>query len=92
MKTIIKNDIINMLISMFDKTDSSVLYFRKGKFYTKFISEYPLKYQINDSIIISSNYLVKLVKEMNICSKFKFKKSRIKRYKFLRTKIIHYEN
>jgi|GEM_PF-5574040 len=87
----IKRDIIILLREKFDTQKTKVLFVKKSIFYTMFILRFPLKYQRNNNIITTSNLLLKLIKEMSICSLFKFKKKKINRYKFLKYKVFNYE-
>jgi len=90
-KKIIKEDIINLVESEFNVTSKRKVYISTGSFFSLFIKAYPLKYQRNDRLIITSKCLVDVIKGMNICSKFKFKRKNIKRYKFLIHKINEYK-
>jgi hypothetical protein len=87
----IKNDIIELLLKHFSDNDTNTFYINKRKFYQLFMIRYPLRYQKYDKNILSSNILVNIIKTMNICSPFKFKKSKVKRYKFLQKKVKEYE-
>ena len=82
MKSEIKRDIIILINCLFEKSQSLEIYIRVGKFWLLFINKFPLKYQKDDKYLVTSIYLLKVVKEMNIASPFKFKKGKPKRYKF----------
>ncbi len=79
-----------MLNNVFSGKNTREYYIRTSKFYRNFIGEYPLKYQRNDKIIFNQHHLLVLIREMNICSNFKFRKKNPKRYKFLKYKVINY--
>jgi hypothetical protein len=91
MKTLIKIDIIQLLKNLFNSSNKNKLYYRKGRFFHIFIEAYPLVYQQDDKIILDSNLLCEIIKKMNITSKFRFKKSKVKRYKFIKKKVFNYE-
>jgi hypothetical protein len=91
MKQFIKEDIFNLLYKYFERSGSTRFYISKSKFFTLFISEYPLKYKTKDKLIINSDDLLKIIKEMNICSPFRFRKKKVKRYKFIKRRILNYE-
>lgn len=87
MKEMLNNDIVNLVKKLFDETSSNSLYVHKNKFFLLFLNEYPLQYQHKDKPKITVDILANLIKKMDICSKFRFKKHSITRYKFIRNKV-----
>ncbi len=84
---LLRIDIIVFLFKIFSQTNKKYVIYKIYEFYKLFLHEYPLKYQQNDKFIITKNDLLKEIKEMNICSKFKFKRKIPKSYKFVRRKV-----
>ncbi|NOQ26438.1 MAG: hypothetical protein GQ564_13860 [Bacteroidales bacterium] len=89
--SVIENDILELISSLFLKSTRKKLFIKKGEFYNFFVKSYPLKYQKNNKYTIDSDLILEVVKSLDLCSKFKFRKRSVNRYKFLKYKVKRYE-
>ena len=84
-----KEDVYDLLELLFAQTDKKYLCIRLSVFWDIFINHYPLRYQKMDKFIVTSGQLLHIVRDMRLCSpfKFKFKGKLPKRYKFTRKRL-----
>jgi hypothetical protein len=87
-KLIISEDVIKLIKECFNKSNLKKIYLSKGHFYSLFKSKFQLKYQKEGNFLIDSNILLSIIRELDVCSLFKFRKSKIKRFKFLKYKVL----
>jgi len=87
MRKEVERDIKIFLKKKFKQTEAKYICIRTNVFRTQFVKEFPLKYQRKDKFIISSDFLVQVIKEMNVASDFKFNQKKPKRYKFLKRRV-----
>lgn len=88
---ILKNDVIKLLITLFEHYSKKYYCVRPGQLREKFFQMYPLKYQKKDKYIVNNSEILKIMRNLNVCSTFKFKGSNPKRFKIIKKKALAYK-
>ena len=88
--TLIK-DLWKFISYLTNKSGNKYHCIRVGKFARLFYSYYPLKYKRENKNLLSDYDLLSIIRELNVCSSFKFKRKKPKRYKFIKRRIANNE-